>query len=100
MIRGTTPIHRFHLPIDVTNIKALRVTYKQTGSVIVEKTADDVTMEEKTVLCKLTQEETFKFHAGIVATVQMRILADGGTVFSHKPVGFNVIESDNEEILQ
>lgn len=84
MYRATTPIHTFSLPISTDDCKDIQVTYKQGKNVILEKYMDDrvlpsgMTLHDKDVVVTLTQEETKLFGAK-KATVQIRILTDGGT---------------------
>ena len=89
IIRGTTPYHKFILPLSVQDIEAIYVTYSQNDEVILDKTnlADEFEIndiveqseepseetneeeqEEIEVLpssqltLHLTQEDTLKFH--------------------------------------
>ena len=63
IIRGTTPTHIFSCDIDLKDIDSLYLTYSQDGQTIIEKTLDDVTINEddKTISVTLTQEDTLKF---------------------------------------
>lgn len=63
MIRGTTPTHVFYTEIDLSNIDKIFVTYKQGKDVILEKSIDDVEIneEEKSISVHLSQEDTLKF---------------------------------------
>ena len=89
IIRGTTPYHKFILPLSVQDIEAIYVTYSQNDEIILDKTnlADEFeisdiveqseelseeTIEEEQeeievlpssqLTLHLTQEDTLKFH--------------------------------------
>lgn len=98
MIRGTTPTQTFGLPVSGENVKNIRVTYSQDDEIVLEKKFDDVRFEGSKVIFELSQEETFKFKAGI-AEVQLRVLTDDNKLFGNEPITIYVIDSKNEEIL-
>ena len=86
MIRGTTPRNTFKVNLDLRECDVLYVTYKQAGRTIIEKTINDVTITENTVVVKLTQAETLKFASGDVPlSIQIRAgWANGERVASTK----------------
>lgn len=77
MKRGTTPTNTFTVDVDLTNAKALFITYKQGGRVAVEKRIDDVEITAKTLTVNLTQKDTLKFNSGNV-DIQIRARLIGG----------------------
>ena len=102
MIRGTTPTHVFKIPLDVSLIEKLRVSYAQDGKVLITKQNSDqnVTLEGETVKVRLTQEETLLFdHSKSIAYVQIRVKTTGGEVLSSRIMNFNVFEALNDEVL-
>ena len=46
IVRGTTPYHTFVLPMAVEDIDRVYVTYSQNGKVILDKTNEDLTLED------------------------------------------------------
>ena len=78
MIRGTTPTHRFKLPIDQTIIQSLRVIYAQGGTKVLVKELEDFKLSDGWAETKLSQEETLDFDASQAGEMQMRILTAGG----------------------
>jgi len=78
MTRGTTPVHRFKLPMDPEMIQTMRVIYAQNDSVVLVKTKGDFKFENGWAVTTLSQEETFLFDASQLADVQIRILTTGG----------------------
>ena len=79
MIQGTTPVHTFSLGAEFQalteqGLESLYVTYAQLGSVVVEKTLDDVSLEEGSVVTSLTQEETLQFNPDAPVEIQIRFL--------------------------
>lgn len=73
MYRATTPIHTFVFDVDPEEtFKEILISYAQDGTVLLEKTKEDLTVVEKEdsdgnkyweASVRLTQEETNKFSA-------------------------------------
>ena len=74
MIRGTTPTHRFTLPIDTGLLRCVRIIYAQNDEVIFIKDTGDCTLEENTIAVTLTQEETFMIDCHKYLQIQIRAL--------------------------
>lgn len=97
--RGTTPTMHFALPIDVSLIKEVRITYAQNDRELYVKTTEDCTMEGKTISHTLTQEETFRLDSASRAQVQLRLLTAGGVVPPIEIEPIKVLPSIDEEVL-
>ena len=82
MIIGTTPTHRFNIPLDVVNIDEVHVLYSQYEDVKIRKVKADCTLYDRTIEVRLSQEETFLFSNAPVS-VQIRVKC-GETVLSSK----------------
>ena len=83
MIRGTTPTIRIGIKnIDLTQLEAFYLTFKQ-NNVVVEKNIDEVIIDEENscVICKLTQEDTLKLNYG-PAEMQIRLKDTAGLAFA------------------
>lgn len=100
MIRGTTPIHTFTLPFEVNLLKEVRISYAQSGIVVLEKTKADCTLEGSIITVKLTQEETLKFDSGKNIEMQLKVLTTGGEVLSTRIRSVDVGRCLNEEVLE
>ena len=74
--RGSTPINVFIVDRDLRNSKVF-VTYSQDGSVIVEKTNDELTITEDQIIVNLSQTDTLNFHEGLI-DIQIRFIDDDG----------------------
>ena len=63
MRRGTTPLHKFYVDADLSDLDVLYITYEQNGSVVLEKELEDVevNVEEKMISTRLSQDETLLF---------------------------------------
>lgn len=110
-MRGTTPYHSFILPLRAEQINEMWVTYTQNGVLVLDKTKEDVTLEniedlyenasmeelteEEVNSCQatlhLTQEDTlgFKFYPAAeknIAIIQVRILAVDGEAYASDPI--------------
>ena len=62
IIRGTTPYHKFILPLSVQDIEAIYVTYSQNDEVILDKTnlADEFEINDIVEQSEESSEETNK----------------------------------------
>lgn len=96
MRRGTTPTHTFGTDIDLRTAEAIYITYEQGGKTVVEKTIEDMTIEEDSVAVTLTQEDTLAFEEkGGKVKIQIRAKFANGSV-----VASNIISTPAEEILK
>lgn len=78
MIQGTTPTHRFNIPLDASVIQRVRITYAQQGKVLLVKEDADCRLDGSTIELKLTQEETLLFDEFSSVQIQVRVLTTGG----------------------
>lgn len=103
MRRGTTPTHIFEtIGISLVDATEIYVTYQQPSGckcddyhVIVEKTIEDITVEEEQISLELTQEETLSFLEDVPVKVQIRAKFPDG-----KAVACQVMNVGAEEILK
>lgn len=72
----TTPYHRFTLPVPVSSLAKLYVTYVADGTVLFEKTLDDCdAVDDHTVRVHLQQQDTGKISGdGGMVEVQVTLL--------------------------
>lgn len=91
--RGSTPTNIFNVNIDLRGA-VVYITYKQNGEIVVEKSGDDVVVEETYVSTKLTQKETLRFTDGVVR-IQIRYVRESGQADAS-----NILETRAEEILK
>ena len=94
MTRGTTPLHRFYVDIDLTGAEAIYITYKQFG-VTIEKTGSDISVTENYLDVALTQEETLAFSDRVKVEIQIRAKFSDG-----KAVASNIARASVHEILK
>jgi len=107
MKRFTTPTHRFVLEVDPRQWDEYRITYRQSGKIILEKTeTDGVNIEVGTskptkyiMSFKLTQEETAMFKPNNKVEMQIRYHYPDGTVDATDIMVANVTDVLNQEIL-
>lgn len=104
MYRATTPKHIFTLPILTSDCKDILVTYAQKCKVVLEKYMNDgnlpsgMTLDGNDVIVVLTQEEANKFKSEL-ATVQIRILTNGGKACASRHFSISVKGVDNDSVL-
>lgn len=97
MIRATTPTHKFQFPIGV-EFDEILVTYAQNGTIVLEKTKDDMTFDENNCgSYTLSQEETKKFTKGTYE-LQVRALR-GEKAYATKVSYLNVSDVLDDAIL-
>ena len=89
--RGTTPILTFDVDIDTTAINACYVTIL--GADEIEKTGQDVALDEGTISVALTQEDTLKL-TGLVKMQIRAVMNDGAVVAS------NIVEIYAQDVLK
>lgn len=95
MIRFTTPTHVFKTNIDLTQAGVIFITYKQGGNTVVEKTKEDLTIEQDQLSVKLTQEDTGKFVQGNPVEIQIRVRFDDDTA-----IASNIMKTTVERVLK
>lgn len=109
--RGTTPYHSFILPLTADQISAAYITYLQNNVVILDKSIEDIIIEDiandsdntaineeleesipsSQLTIHLTQEDTLKFHfypaaEKNLAVIQIRILTIDGEAYASEPI--------------
>ena len=95
MRRGTTPTHIFTTDIDLRGAAVLYLTYKQDQAKVLEKTIEDVTIEEDKLTVTLTQQETLMFNTTMRVEMQIRVrFPDGSELAS------NIMRAPVERILK
>lgn len=103
MYRATTPTHTFTLPMDTSNCLEILVTYKQ-GNVQLDKhyqdniIPDGMTLDEKDVSVRLTQQETLMFKRDEVSA-QVRVLTTQNQAMASQKFKIRVHDVLNEDIL-
>ena len=95
MYRGTTPT----ISLTVNGLSELQIhsaylTIKQGGKVI-EKIADDITIDGDSLKATLSQTETLGFEAGLNVSIQLRVLTKSSTAYATK-----VLKVPVEEVLK
>lgn len=110
MFRATTPLHTFTFPDDPATYKKILITYSQNGTVVFEKTEEDLTFtteteDERTIYkgsLRLTQEEANTFSVGkynSVAAVQVRVLDANDHAYASDIKYVNVKDVLDDQVL-
>ena len=75
MIRGTTPILNFTLPLEVSELSEYWITISQRyENIKIDKTSADCTASGSVISLELSQEDTLKLMADKPAYIQIRAL--------------------------
>lgn len=104
MYRVTTPTFTFTLPIQTSSCKEIQVTLKQGAIKIIKHYQDGtlpsgMTLNDKDVYVKLTQEETKAFATYVALNAQIRVLTNDDDAYASQVFIVNVNDVLNEEIL-
>lgn len=91
MIRGTTQLHTFFMPFDVSNVQDIYITYSQNDQEVVEKNITEVNFDyqKKAINVELSQYDTLLFHpytvpGSDIVSIQIRLTTrDGRVMASH-----------------
>lgn len=83
MTRGTTPTVSLTLDdMTLNNLRSVYITFRQGSMVLTKRSGEDgVEISEHTAEVFLTQEETLKFHPGLME-LQLLGLTHGGEAFA------------------
>lgn len=94
--RGSTPTNTFTTDTDLRGLEVLYITYHQDGKNLVEKTINDIEIEEEYIETTLSQEETLRFsERGGNVLIQIRgRFPDGSAPIS------NIIVTTVERVLK
>lgn len=103
MYRVTTPTHTFIMPIDTSECSVIQITYKQGCIELIKEYSNGIlpsgmTLDEDSVIIKLTQEETRQFLKGTV-DVQLRALVGSRDAYASDHFKIGVQEVNNQDIL-
>lgn len=96
---GTTPTFTFELPADVTGITKVKITFRQSGRLILEKYLSDCTLDGNVIKVSLKQEDTFLFTHSSRVEVQLRVQVAGNVVRTSDVYTFEVAECLDTEVL-
>lgn len=99
MIRGTTPVHTFALPVDESMIEKLRVIYAQNEKPIITKEKADCAIDGYTVRLTLSQEDTLKLNCNFPVEIYVRVVTKDGTAFASDPATDFVDDCGESEVL-
>lgn len=95
MRRGTTPTHTFMSPIDLRNARALYLTYVQNNKKVLEKSIEDIEIQEDRLIVTLTQTDTLAFSTIGKVEIQCRAKFPDGSALASQ-----VIETSAKKILK
>ena len=99
MVQATTPRFVLSLPdtVDLTQAANVYFAIKQ-NSLLIEKSTEDLTVEQHTVYVALTQRETLRFKNG-TAQIQLNWTYADGTRACTNIVSVNVLQNLMMEVL-
>ena len=95
IIRGSKKEQSFNLPFPIDIPKYIRISYKQNGNLILEKTLNDVTIssfDNSLIYYSLSEQETLKFSAGDTVLVQLRAMLEDKHVITSETYYVDVID--------
>jgi hypothetical protein len=99
LIRGTTPIFELPLDFDPTLIEVLFITFVQNGKIVFEKSLAECEVMSESIEVKLSQEDTLRFKAGSILTVQARAKLKDGTAMASDRMNVDVHIVDKDGVI-
>lgn len=102
IIRGTTPTIKFTFSsVSVADIEVAYLTIRQSGSVVIEHSIEDATVdgEEGTLTWTLSQEDTLKLAAGEKASAVCDWRLQSGTRGRSKIALYTVSDTGKDEVI-
>ena len=98
--RATTPKQTFTLDLqDVADLTQILITYSQRGTIMFEREKDAMTIEDKTVWFRLTQEETLSLRENVPVEIQVRVFTPDGNALASEVFEVSVERVLNEEVF-
>lgn len=88
IVRGSTQVHSFRIPNDITNIREVFVTYNQRETVYASEVIDNK--------ITLSEADTFKFKANEETAVQLKITTE--TEYIVSPIFYIEVEKGLDEL--
>ena len=88
IVRGSTQVHSFRIPNDITNIREVFVTYNQRETVYTSEVINNKVT--------LSEADTFKFKANEETTVQLKIATETDYIVS--PIFYIEVEKGLDEL--
>ena len=96
---GTTPTHKFTIPINTDVVKEVEVTYCQANKIILQKHIGDCQLEGNAIKTTLTQEDTFLFDEKQNVEIQVRVLDLNGAAFASNIMCVDAKRCLSKEVL-
>lgn len=89
MIRGTTQLHTFFMPFDLSAIREVYITYQQNNQEVIEKNINEISFDyqRKAINVELSQYDTLLFHpytvpGSDIVNIQIRIVTNNDKVMA------------------
>lgn len=98
-MRGTTPTHKFKVPIDTSNIARAMVIYAQNDVELFHKETTDCVFLGEEIRVTLTQEDTLKFSHMYPVQIQLRVRTNDGQALKTGVILASVGKCLNDEVL-
>lgn len=99
MRRGTTPTFLFVLPTDSACFSGIEIVFVQDGRIILTVDRADLTLDGNEVSFVMTEEQSMAFSPSINGEIQMRLVAQDGTVLISEIRSFPVRKKYPEDLL-
>lgn len=99
MIKGTTPLHIFNVPIEASVISNVEITYSQADEVILKKGVSECLIEDNRIAVVLSQEDTLKFNHKRRVQIQLRVKTVDDKVLSSSVIQREIEQCLSGEVL-
>jgi hypothetical protein len=98
MRRGTTPTFLFILPADSACFSDIEIVFVQNGMLILTLNRADLTLDGNEVSFVMTEEQSMAFSPSLNGEIQIRLVAQDGTVLISEIRTFPVRKKYPEDI--
>ena len=99
MRRGTTPTFVFVLPTDTACFSDIEIVFVQNGKMILTVDQNDLILDGNEVSFVMSEEQSMAFSPSVNGEIQIRLVAQDGTVLISEIRTFPVRKKYPEDIL-
>ncbi len=99
MRRGSTPTFSFILPANTSVFSNIEILFVQNGTVILTVDQTDLTLDGNEVSFVMTEEQSMAFSPASNGEIQIRLVAQDGTVLISEIRTFPIRKKYSEDLL-
>lgn len=97
--QGSTPTHKFSTPYEKNEVERAIITYCQNGRIVLEKSGEEIVIENNSITANLTQEDTLSFDEMGDVKMQIKVKLTNGKVIPSNDMYASVKDVLNKEVM-